>query len=123
MIILCIDDSYDRYEKFVQMAAERGLVAVVGYGPAFIDFYLNNCRDSIVGICLDHDMPGYDGQLVARDHLRELSIPVVVTSSNPGGATAIKSILDEYAVPCVMMKPVNMLEWQRRALDWFAELT
>jgi len=50
-----------------------------------------------------------------------LSIPVVVTSSNPDGATAIKAILDEYVVSCVKMKPMNMLEWQRRALEWFGE--
>ncbi len=69
MIILCIDDSYDRYTKFAHLAAEQGFVAVVGYGPAFINFYLDNCRDQIVGTCLDHDMPGYNGQVVARDHL------------------------------------------------------
>ena len=95
MIILCIDDSYDRYSKFARMAAEKGLVAVIGYGPEFINFYLNNCRNQIVGICLDHDMPGYNGRKVAQNDLSEFNIPVVITSSNPLGANAIKDILDE----------------------------
>jgi len=124
VIILCVDDSYSRYGRFSRLAADQGMIAVVGCGRNFIEFYLDNVRDQIVGICLDHDMPGLNGEEVAREYMSAFNIPVVITSMNLDGAQRIHQVLTEAGVLSVRMRPLSSdAGWEERALSWFDRRT
>ena len=106
MRLLCIDDEPIRFNKLASAAD-----CFVTDRPEVVEFYLN--AYDFDAVLLDHDMPLWTGVEVARLHLIERGIPVIVHSANNVGADNIMLLLEEYAVPCYRL---NVLEtnWEAR---------
>lgn len=118
-IILCVDDTPVRYNRLAALAAERGFVVVVTCRFEDVKFYLDNdCYDPI-GVCLDHDMPNYDGTSFAREFFMERNIPVVISSHNPGGSEKIAAVLDTYLTPYCYAPAKNRDYWVQEVLNFF----
>jgi len=64
-------------------------------------------------ILCDHDMPKGDGYEVCKNYLIERGIPVVIHSLNPWGAERMANLLEEYAVPHVIL-PCTEARWEER---------
>jgi DNA-binding response OmpR family regulator len=102
-IILCIDDSPERYGNLAKFVSHRGITVIVTCRMEEVIFYTDSdCSDcyEIIGVCLDHDMPFQDGMYFAINHLREKSWPVAITSMNPSGAENMFQELSSYETPC-----------------------
>ena len=91
--LLCIDDEPIRFVKLAKTEDRY-----VTDRPEVVEFYLK--AYDFDAVLLDHDMPLWTGLDVARLHLIERGIPVIVHSANDVGARNIMLLLEEYAVPC-----------------------
>lgn len=121
-VILCIDDSPIRFGIMYRMAAQRGVQLIVTEDPEFISMVLLRPVDGvqIVGVCLDHDMPGRDASRIARDSLCEKSFPVAVVSSNRDGADKLSQLLTEFAVPNEKIPAgIGGVDWVERVFEFF----
>lgn len=106
MKLLCIDDEPIRFEKLIGFCD-----CFVTDRPEVVSFYLNSY--DFDAVLLDHDMPLWTGVEVARLHLIERGIPVVVHSANEAGAENIMRLLEEYAVPCYRLNVLSA-SWETR---------
>ena len=117
-IILCIDDQPIRYRKLRKMVQKYDYVVVTTCRLEDVQEYLRG-SDTIVGVCLDHDMPFQDGVYFA-ELLREKGYPIAVTSMNPDGAKVIGHILDEYETPNLIL-PCSVSGWENKAINFWSE--
>lgn len=120
--ILCIDDSPIRFRVFYMMAAKSGIQLIITEDPLLVRFVLDYpVQDSpLIGICLDHDMPGRDAKKIATELLGPLNIPVAIVSNNYDGARVLGHILDEFAVPNrAFPASTGGPEWVASILEWF----
>lgn len=117
-IILAIDDSPSRYGRLFRQCAKEGVTVIVTDSPTYIEMVLGH--PALLGVCLDHDMPGQDAREIARDLLGARNFPVIVVSNNTDGAKALMGILDEFEVPNTYM-PAGGMDWEDRILAWFME--
>ena len=98
--ILFIDDEPIRAMGLIR----RGHDVFLACGFEQINAYLGERfrpGDGFDLVCLDHDMPSYDGMQVTLEFLIERGYPVVVHSANETGARDMITLLEEYHVPCV----------------------
>lgn len=121
-IILCIDDQPARFERMYRRCAAHSIQVVVTDNPEFIRMVLG-CKDPaaiVVGICLDHDMPGRDASQICHDLLSTVRTPIAVVSANTLGAQKLAHILSEYeATACKI--PAGGMSWESRVLGFFSE--
>ena len=115
--ILCIDDSPERYMKLSRIADKEGIFVAVTHNLESVNYYLDNGYN-IIGICLDHDMPGQNGTYYA-EHVLPDYIPVIITSFNPVGAQNISNILKKKDFKAWERMSPSGSEWSERALDFF----
>jgi len=106
MKFLCIDDEPIRFDKLAKTAD-----CFVTDRPEVVEFYLK--AYDFDAVLLDHDMPLWTGVEVARLHLIERGIPVIVHSANDVGANNIMLLLREYAVPCYRLSVLET-NWEAR---------
>jgi len=118
--ILCIDDSVARFMMMYRVAAKEGILLTITDNPELIRLILRvpipECP--LIGICLDHDMPGRNAVDIARDLLGPHSIPVAIVSNNHDGCVKLADVLNEFAVPNQRV-PAGGVDWEERVIDWF----
>jgi len=117
-IILCIDDEPIRYRELRKMAHDRDIVVVTTCRWSDFNEYIKG-PDTILGVCLDHDMPTRGTAFAAE--LREYNYPVAITSLNPTGAETMKGMLDEFETP-VMLLPCTTVDWETEAFYFWGLL-
>lgn len=122
-IILAVDDMPTRYGTFMRHCAQEDILLVVSDHPEYINMLLRNTPSGqILGICLDHDMPGRDAREIARESLVNYSIPVAIVSTNPDGSRDLSEILTEYAVPNArLLAGIGSSDWVERVIEYFEE--
>lgn len=116
-IILCIDDDPKRYEWIIKTNSDWTILVTCRLEE--VEFYLHFYKNRIWGVCLDHDMPGPNGQYFAQHVLNEYSFPVVIVSNNIPGANKICEILDEWAVPYTRIPASAGIRWGTEVLGYF----
>jgi CheY-like chemotaxis protein len=120
--VLCIDDSVARYGMMYRTASKEGILLTITDNPELIRMILRfpipECP--LIGICLDHDMPGRDAVEIARNLIGPHSIPVAIVSNNHDGCLRLAAVLEEYAVPNQRMPAgAGGMGWEEWVLDWF----
>lgn len=115
-IVLAIDDSWSRYETLYQILAAQDIALIVTDNPDYIEIVMTG--PGVVGVCLDHDMPGRDPFRITQESLCPRSVPVVIVSTNYDGARRLNDLLTEYGVPAWRC-PAGSLEWAPRVRDYF----
>lgn len=123
--ILCIDDDPIRYRNLQELllsdSATEDIRLLLTCRLDDVIEYLRG-HYTLFGVCLDHDMPGRNGQYYAGI-LRDRNFPVAITSLNPDGAKAIKYLLDGYCTENIL-SPCSSLEnrgWEIDVVNFFQE--
>ena len=120
--ILCIDDSPMRFRVFYLKASKLGIQLLITDHPDTVRWVLDYpvLDAPLIGICLDHDMPGRDARKMAVELLGPWNIPVAIVSNNYDGARILGHILDEFAVPNrAFPASTGGPEWVDSILEWF----
>lgn len=121
-IIIAIDDSFTRYVAMSKLAAKCGITVIITENPEYIQMLLDiTPKNRVLGICMDHDMPGRNALTIARDLVGHKNYPVMIVSTNLPGAENIREILEEYAVPHVGKYPAGQPDWEYKILNWFED--
>lgn len=122
--ILVIDDSPLRYQTFMRIAGHMGILLVITENPEYIEMFLDNKNIEgleLIGICLDHDMPGRNAVKIAEELLGEFNLPVAIVSNNTLGAAKLENVLTQFAVPCAQIPAwAAGREWVGNVLEFFA---
>lgn len=98
-MILCIDDEPRRYVRLAHHLRDGRYdqSVVVTCRAEEVKFYFRTA--TVIGVCLDFDMPFGSGESFARQFLTERNTPVVISSHNPSGAMRIMDLLTEFDTP------------------------
>lgn len=117
-IILCIDDSPDRYHTFILRARVRDCFCIISHDPYTVGQALDVYRHDIVGVCLDHDMPIQNGKFFVNNFLLGTPIPVSIVSANVLASQSMKDMLDEYECNVQLNSAISK-DWVEKTLDMF----
>lgn len=117
-IILCIDDSPERYDTFIVRARARDCICIISHDPYTVHQALDVYRDDIIGICLDHDMPIQNGMFFVNNFLIGISMPVSIVSANEHGARRMKDTLEEYQGNVQLNSAISK-DWVERTFQLF----